>query len=1613
MKKYCKIILVLLILAIAVSAFAACKKTQGVTVTFVNGEEQYSAKGNVEQVKQAFDSQPVREGYVFKGWYLDKDTWQNEIASENIESVLKENSNISVYAYWVEIVNRIVVSFRNYNGAILLEREYERSDDQLQKDIKSIIPSARPDDGTYTYTFKEWSCDTSDLTQAYYLATPIYDSNLRNFDVNYYVDGKLVYTDSVRYGDDADLTLVATPQKPSTDKYDYVFTAWEGKSKNITADTDLQAKFEARIKRFDVTFNFGNGKSVTRRVAYGESAAAPGGNEIVKSSTQQNDYVFIGWDNTFNNVTQNTVVNAKYVEQVRLYDVNFWIDSTCVRTYSVPYGSQVEAPSQPIKVLDDGFTYVFLRWDVAYNNIISNLDVHAVFDKISHEYTVNYVNWDGTPLYSEKVSSGNKSTYAGETPTRDSNDKFDYIFDSWSDADKLNSITRNITVQAVFKEKKKTFTVEFLYGDGKSFTIPQVGYGTDLTQSNLVPTDVEKQSTAQYEYTFLGWDGTYDNITANTVIRANYAEHTRSYEVKFFVDGVCVKSLSVLYGEAAQAPSQPVKVKDDGYVYEFTGWDKDFDNIVGDKQVNANFDKKSQQFKVQFVNWDGEVLDTQLVDTDGAAIYAGETPTREKNDQYEYEFIGWSGEEDLNKVTKSFTVYAQYERTERTYTVTFNYGHGLKKEVKGVAYGTDMALTGDVPTLDEVEKSSTKQYDFTFIDWNKYYGYVSCDMEITAIYKDTLRRYLITFVNNGNVVKTQEVDYGKFPTAPTENIFRNDTAQWDYSLLGWAVTDNDTLDSENDFVALDPNAEMVEDAITYTAVYLRTIQRYVVKFFNEEGDSEALKEITVDYGTDVIAQGLAPTATKESSPKYHYIFSQWSKALNHIEANVEVYAKYDNELRSYKVTFMNGDGVFAEYSIYYEAASPTPDEIPTKNSTQQYDFEFLEWVGAYNCIYGDTVVNASYRNLLRFYKVTFFNLATYELISTIEMGYGSKITTAITRDGYTFDSWYKDPNCDSVFDMENDIVDGTTMLFGNTVMNGLQFNDKNEITGYTGSTQNLVIPIAANGKKVNTIKKEAFKGNTVIGSVYIPNTITSVEAYAFSGLNLTESGGIYIQSEKNWTGTPKGWNQYWNRDDLIHFNEGDRPVTYEVDGIYTVGDFQYVLISNGNYAIVDKFINNTAARAQITDTLEHKKAYFTSEKETDVKTGIVRDVYTIDYTTTTYNITRIAVSAFENSANVSKIFIPKTIEKVGNYAFSGISADVFIEREKPAIGNPSGWGGKWNDNRSGQEGTRTLYWGVIDMAGVGDYDYIFMADGTAVIVEYTGSKSVTSIDVASTVDFKDATYQVVGISGEVFANMTLLSSVTIGEGVEKIGNKIFYMDSFLSKVTLPSTLKEIGEFAFMGAMLLKEIYIPKSVKTIGQLPFIGIDNLTIYCGVEKAPTYLPGISGYNLLWNVKLGLGDIGDLTSLKGIAGTLVNPNRHPVYYNIAGLYTDRSTDSPAIATDYKYLLYNDKTAKLISSSNVGIGSTKYTIPEKITYNEEEYTVTAISAEAFAGNTRINSLIIPSSVTSIEAYAFQGCSNLTIKTAHTSKPSGWDENFNPDNKDVQYGYEVTVETSV
>ena len=87
-----------------------------------------------------------------------------------------------------------------------------------------------------------------------------------------------------------------------------------------------------------------------------------------------------------------------------------------------------------------------------------------------------------------------------------------------------------------------------------------------------------------------------------------------------------------------------------------------------------------------------------------------------------------------------------------------------------------------------------------------------------------------------------------------------------------------------------------------------------------------------------------------------------------------------------------------------------------------------------------------------------------------------------------------------------------------------------------------------------------------------------------------------------------------------------------------------------------------------------------------------------------------------------------------------------------------------------------------------------------------------------------------------------------------------------------------------------------------------------------------------------------------------------------------------------YYNLNNSTQTAEVTSNSNKYSGD--ITIPEKVTYNATEYSVTYIGDYAFRSCSSLTSISIPNSVTSIGDYAFYSCSSLTSITIPNSVTS-------------------------
>lgn len=281
----------------------------------------------------------------------------------------------------------------------------------------------------------------------------------------------------------------------------------------------------------------------------------------------------------------------------------------------------------------------------------------------------------------------------------------------------------------------QTYNVNFYNGNELLYTAKGVMQGMTAEYQGEVP--------VKDGYRFTGWDKPLTNISEDTDV---YAQFIKVWTVTFKDGNTVLKTETVDEGSAAVAPENVTK---DGY--RFDGWDKEFENIVADTEINAQF------VKVWTVTFkDGEtILKTQIVDEGGSAAAPEDT------DKDGYRFNGW--DKEFTNITEDTVVNAIYLKI---YTVQF-------KDFDGRLIDSQEVLSGEAATAPE----SPAREGYVFKGWDKDFTAVETDLTVMAVYN---RLYTVTFKNGDNVITEIEVEEGQSATAPEAPA-----AEKGYKFVGW------------------------------------------------------------------------------------------------------------------------------------------------------------------------------------------------------------------------------------------------------------------------------------------------------------------------------------------------------------------------------------------------------------------------------------------------------------------------------------------------------------------------------------------------------------------------------------------------------------------------------------------------------------------------------------------------------------------------------------------------------------------------------------------------------------------------------------------------------------
>ena len=150
-------------------------------------------------------------------------------------------------------------------------------------------------------------------------------------------------------------------------------------------------------------------------------------------------------------------------------------------------------------------------------------------------------------------------------------------------------------------------------------------------------------------------------MTGDATYTAIYTATVNIYTVRFVDDdGTVLQTSSGVYGETPVYTGQtPAKPADAQYTYTFAGWTPAITAVTGNATYTATYTATVNPYTVNFVNYDGEVWQTDENMPYGAELtYQNDTPLKPADGEYCYVFAGWTPE--IGPVTGDVTYTAVY-----------------------------------------------------------------------------------------------------------------------------------------------------------------------------------------------------------------------------------------------------------------------------------------------------------------------------------------------------------------------------------------------------------------------------------------------------------------------------------------------------------------------------------------------------------------------------------------------------------------------------------------------------------------------------------------------------------------------------------------------------------------------------------------------------------------------------------------------------------------------------------------------------------------------------------------------------------------------------------------
>ena len=376
------------------------------------------------------------------------------------------------------------VTFKDWDGSVLNEQQVSYGQ----------AASAPSDPERTGYTFTGWDVDFTSITGDL-VVTAQYSIN--RYTITYKVNGAIYHVDTYAYGES-----IILPDYTPAAAHD--FSGWEGVPSTMPASN---LEFDAADELWSLTFS----ASVVEMYPRGTVRIAVRIDSDHYEAHTMN--ARLSYDPTKLSLVPGSFVNGPIIKNGMFFSADAISDGVISFGIMCPSGGLTES----------GVLFYFdmvVTDEAAVGEVIPlsfNLVEHACYAPIGLNtpvylddsavngsvtviaapvYTINFVNYDGSLLYTTTAAYGYTPEYVGDTPTREADAQYTYTFAGWSPT--IGAADADATYTATFTEVIREYTITY-YVNGEIYTTESYAYGAAVAAPTYAP------EVGPTYFTFSGW----------------------------------------------------------------------------------------------------------------------------------------------------------------------------------------------------------------------------------------------------------------------------------------------------------------------------------------------------------------------------------------------------------------------------------------------------------------------------------------------------------------------------------------------------------------------------------------------------------------------------------------------------------------------------------------------------------------------------------------------------------------------------------------------------------------------------------------------------------------------------------------------------------------------------------------------------------------------------------------------------------------------------------------------------------------------------------------------------------------------------------------------------